>query len=152
MTIKDPVEILYLCLMYRWQKTAPPDRHYGTLDESPEQNSQVARLAYVLKKIAIGQIDRFFGELGKLTSRKDGSAYVLRQKTRLESPYPLWKGWYLEGCASLEQKRVIIRQLRQLGLSPTFVKAVDDFVSGDVIDRYFPTEKQEEMLISQLKK
>jgi hypothetical protein len=147
MRLRDPVECLYLSLMHRWQVTAPPDHNWGLLDGEPVQNSQVARLAYVLKKVAVGQVEQVFRALEKLTRRRDGSSLISTQPARMESPYPLWDGWYLEGCISLEQKRTVVRQLRQLGLTPAFIDAVEDFVAGDNIDRHFPTpEEQAEMV------
>ena len=150
MRLSDPVEILYLGLMVRWQSTAPGDRKQGLLDGVPEVNSQMARLAYVLKKIAAGQVDITFSRLEALTGRRDGSAYISLQEKRLENPHALLGDWYLEGCTSLEQKRKIIRELKMLGLSPTFVRAVDDFVSAKPIDKYFPTNAEAERILRQI--
>ena len=124
MRVRDPVELLYLGLMQRWTSTAPADGCHGALDGNPEQNSQVARLGYVLQKIAAGQVDKYFAKLEKLTRRRDGCSYVSKDSVRMKEPRLLWEGWYLEGCASLEQKRGIIRNLRQLGLSPSSIGIV----------------------------
>ena len=150
MRLRDPVEILYLTLMHRWQSTAPDDRKQGLLDGVPEVNSQVARLAYVLTKIAAGQVERTLSKLEKLTGRRDGSSYITKHKQQLENPYALLDDWYLEGCTSLEQKRNIIRELKMLGLTPTFVRAVDDFVSAKPIDKYFPTNAEAEQILQQI--
>ncbi len=150
MRLRDPVECLYLSLMYRWQKSAPPDHHTGRLDGEPTENCQITRLAYVLKKVAVGQVDATFCRLETLTVRRDGSSYISKRPNTMQSPYPLWDGWCLEGCASLDQKRLIIRQLRQLGLSPSFVESVEDFVAGEAIDRYFPTLAEQEEILQQI--
>jgi len=150
MHVLDPVECLYLSLMHRWQTTAPPDHHTGRLDGEPEENSQVARLAYVLKKIAVGQVDETFASLEKLTLKRDGSSHISKDTRRMRSPYPLWDGWYLEGCMDLVAKLEIIRQLRQLGLSPAFVRSVESFVANDPIDRYLPSLQEQEEIIRRL--
>jgi hypothetical protein len=147
MHVLDPVECLYLSLMHRWQTTAPPDHHTGLLDGEPAENSQVARLAYVLNKIAVGQVDAMFARLEKLTVKRDGTSHISRDMRRMCNPYPLWDGWYLEGCMSLEAKLDIVRQLRQLGLSPTFVRSVESFVANEPIDRYFPSQQEQEEVI-----
>jgi hypothetical protein len=149
MHVRDPVECLYLSLMHRWQEAAPPDHHMGLLDGEPAENCQITRLAYVLMKVAVGQVHQTFSTLEQLTVRRDGRSHISRNRDRMESPYSLWDGWFLEGCVSLDQKRVIIRQLRQLGLTPTFVQAVEDFVAGKHIDRYFPTREEQEEIIRQ---
>lgn len=70
MRLRDPVEIVYLALMHRWQTTAPGDRKHGTLDGEPEVDSPVARLAYMLNKLAVGQTERVFRTLERLTVRR----------------------------------------------------------------------------------
>lgn len=151
MRLRNPVEILYLDLMHRWQSTAPGDGKHGTLDGMPEINSQVARLAYVLNKIGAGQIKKIFSKLESLTERRDGSSHISKYKEQLENPYPLLDGWYLEGCASLEKKHDLVRELRMLGVSPTFVRAVDDFVSGKSIDKYFPNDGELVEIVRQIR-
>lgn len=147
MHVLDPVECLYLSLMQRWQTTAPPDHHTGLLDGEPAENSQVARLAYVLKKIAAGQVDETFARLERLTVKRDGSSHISRDKRRMRAPHPLYGDWWLEGCMSLATKLDIIRQLRQLGLSPAFVRSVESFVANEPIDRYFPSLQEQKEIV-----
>jgi hypothetical protein len=135
--------------MKRWHLSAPADGHYGELDGVREQNSQEARLAYALQKVAAGQVERAFSTLSQCAQRRDGGSYISKDRERMTSPRPLWNGWYLEGCASLEQKRTIIRSLKHLGLSPGMVAAVDAFVSGEDIDKYYPTDEEAEEMIRQ---
>jgi len=150
MRVRSAVEVLYLSLMKRWHNTAPADRRYGSLDGKREQNSQEARLAYVLQKIGAGQVDRAFSTLSRLIERRDGGSYISKDGARMESPRPLWNGWFLEGCASMEQKRGIIRELKHLGLSPPFIEAVDDFVAGKDIEKYFPTDEEAEEIVRRI--
>ena len=147
MHIRDAVEFLYLSRMHRWQTNAPPDHRMGLLGDTPTENSQVARLAFALKDIAVGQVEETLVPLQRLTVKHDGSSYVSKDARHMKSPYPLLKGWYLEGCTSLPQKLAIARRLRQLGRSPTFVDAVASFVANESVDRYFPTDEQLEEMI-----
>ncbi len=39
MHLTEPVELLYLSLMLRWERSAPPDLHEGRLDGEPERNT-----------------------------------------------------------------------------------------------------------------
>ena len=48
MHLSDPVEILYLALMLRWEKSAPANNHIGYLDGVATRNSQKARLAFAI--------------------------------------------------------------------------------------------------------
>jgi hypothetical protein len=73
--------------MHRWQTTAPGDRKQGLLDDVLEVNSQVAGLAYVLKKTAAGQADKTFSRPEALTDRRDDSSYINKQKQRLKSAF-----------------------------------------------------------------
>lgn len=147
MHVLDPVECLYLSLMHRWQTTAPPDRHMGVLDGEPAENSQIARLAYVLNKIAIGQVDETFEKLERLTVKRDCSSHISRDTRRMRAPHPLHGDWYLEGCMSLLAKLEIVRQLRHLGLSRAFIQSVENFVANDGIDRYLPTHEEQQEII-----
>jgi hypothetical protein len=146
----DPVEILYVALMYRWEKNAPPDRHAGFLDGEPARNTQIARLVDVLNKIAAGNDERTFSTLAQHSRRNDGRSYISKDKSWMEQPCPLSAGWFFEGCTSLIQKQEIIRQFTKLGLSPAFAACVDDFVAGRTIVDYFPTEAEDREILAKI--
>ena len=133
-----PVEMLYVALMMRWQNDAPADGHMGSLDGISARNTQKARLAYVLDKIAVGNVDDFYVALSKLATRSDGESYISLRSNWMNDPIPLLGGWFLEGCMSMEQKRQsIILPLVHLGFSAAFRAAFEDFVEGREIDKYF---------------
>lgn len=146
--IKNTVELLYLALMIRWERSAPPDGQKGNLDGKGVINSQTARLAYILSKIAAGSEARDYQILARYTRRRDGNSRVSKIGASMKSPCPLTNGWYLEGCANLKMEKFeCIHALTYLGLSARFVDAVEDFVSGKSIISYYPTiEQQEEIL------
>ena len=151
MHLVDPVEILYLYFMLRWERSAPPDQHKGYLDGAEERNSQISRMAYIVKKIAVGAEERVFNLLAMHSSRADGRSYISKDSSWMKQPYPLWDGWFFEGCTSLKQKQDIIQSLTRLGLSPAFVACVDDFVEGRSVERFKPTEEDEEIVMQKVR-
>ncbi len=70
----------------------------------------------------------------------------------MKEPYPLWDGWFFEGCTNLAQKQSILQYLTRVGLSPTFVACADDFVAGKSIERYLPTDDDQEKMEEILRK
>lgn len=148
--LTNTVEILYLSLMLRWERTAPPDRHTGFLDGNLETNSQTSRFAYVVKKIACGTEGKAYHTFERFTRRNDGHAYISRDQSWMNAPYPLSLGWYFEGCTNLEQKQHCIRSVIQLGLSPLFERCLDDFVAGKSIADYMPTFDEQDAILKRL--
>ncbi|MBC8637311.1 hypothetical protein IAG25_10855 [Caballeronia sp. EK] len=140
--VTAPVELLYLALLRKWVKTAPPDGKYGFRDGEKCCNSQTARLARVLNIIAAGNHDDFFNALARYTRkpRGDGSL-VTRDKGALQDPYPLINGWYVEQCLNLPQKLAIVDYLTRLGLSSPFANAAREFVAAQPFDQFEPDER-----------
>ena len=151
MRLKDTVEILYLALMLRWERTAPPYRKQGLLDEESERNTQISRMVYLLRKVAVGTEDKTYTTLARHSRRNDGESYISRNSAWMEQPRELDSGWYFEGCTNLPQKQVILQGLKDVGLSASFVACADDFVSGKSIQQYLPTEEEQEDIIARIK-
>ena len=149
MHLSDSVEILYLALMLRWEKSAPANNHLGYLDGVPTRNSQKARLAYVLSKIAAGN-PRFLPALSLRTRRKDGESYVSSSPAWMAEPCELLDGWFLEGCMRLEQKAAITSAVVRLGHSALFGASMDDFVEGKSVRKYMPSIEEQEALVRRL--
>lgn len=147
--LSDPVEILYLALMLRWEKSAPSNNHLGYLDGVPTRNSQKARLAYVLRKIAAGN-PRFLPALSLRTRRQDGESYVSTNPSWMSEPCGLLDGWFLEGCMRLEQKAAVTSAVVRLGHSALFGACMDDFVEGKSVRIYMPTIEEQEALVHRL--
>ena len=145
--VKTPVELVYLNLMLRWEQTAPSENHQALLDGQPARNTQTARLAFILNKVAAGCESRVFPSLCSHTRRADGRSYVSQDSRWMKEPYPLLDGWYLEGCQNIGQKLKVTEALRYLDLSAQFVACVDEFVSGRSVQGFMPTQDEcEEML------
>lgn len=147
MGIKNTVEYLYLALMLRWEKSAPPDRHEGLLDSEPARNTQITRMAYILRKVAAGQEERTYQVLSRHSRRNDGSSYVSKESSWMTQPYPLSAGWFFEGCTSLVQKQDILQHLTKIGLSPHLVNCIDQFVAGKSIENCIPTDEEAEKIL-----
>lgn len=146
MRVLEPVEILYLSLMQRWERSAPADKHQGFLDGEPARNTQTERLKYVLEKVALGSqatTERVYSTLARYTRRQDGESYISRKSDWMQQPEPLSGGWFFEGCTSLEQKLNVMSALSHVGLSGAFVQATAEFVSNKPIDQFLPTEADE---------
>jgi hypothetical protein len=149
--IKDPVELLYLSLMLRWERTAPPDREQGTLDGEPARNTQISRMAYVLQKIAAGTKERAYQTLARYTRRNDGESYISKDSSWMKEPYLLGEGWFFEGCTSLVQKQSSLQHLTKLGLSGVFVACADDFVAGNSVEKYLPIDEEQEEILRKIR-
>lgn len=146
MRVVEPVEVLYLALMQRWESSAPPDKHQGYLDGEPTRNTQTQRLKYVLEKVALGApgtTERVYSTLATHSRREDGESYISKNCSWMKEPEPLSDGWFFEGCTSLPQKENVIAALAHVGLSPAFLNALVDFVAHKPIGKYFPTLEDE---------
>mgnify|MGYP001810446238 CR=1 FL=1 len=151
MRVIEPVEVLYLSLKHRWERTAQPDRHEGELDGVPTRNTQVERLAFLLKKIALGRhSERIHSTLARHTGRNDGNSYVSKDPSWMEQPTILTDGWYFEGCTSLVQKQAILHNLGKLGFSGPFCQATEDFVANKSIKKYLPNEDDEKEVLARI--
>lgn len=154
MRVVVPVEVLYLSLMHRWERTAPADKHHGYLDGQPTLNTQTARLKYVLEKIAAGSTEtteRVYSTLARYSRRNDGESYVSRNMNWMKQPEDLSDGWYYEACTSLKQKLSVVAALSHVGLSSRFVQAVAEFVSSRSIEDFFPTAEFEEEITRRIR-
>lgn len=147
MGLKNTVEYLYLALMLRWEKNAPPDRHAGLLDGETARNTQITRFAYILRKIAAGQAERTYNKLSRYSRRNDSESYVSKDSSWMIEPYPLSEGWFFEGCTSLVQKAEIIQQLTKFDLSQSLVNCIEDFVSGKSIEKHIPSDEEAEEIL-----
>jgi hypothetical protein len=149
--LSDPVELLYLALMLRWERTAPPDQHQGSLDGLPVRNTQIARMADLLRKIGAGESERVFRSLARYARRNDGRSYISKDHAWMIEPCPLLDGWFFEGCVSLERKQAILQNLTKLGFSSDFVACTDEFVAGRSIQKYLPTDEEQAEIVIKLR-
>ncbi len=154
MRVLEPIEVLYLSLMQRWQRSAPADKHQGSLDGEVVRNTQTERLKYVLEKVSLGSAantDRVYSTLARYTRRQDGESYISKKSNWMQQPETLSGGWFFEGCTSLEQKLNVVSALSHVGLSGPFVQATAEFVSHNSIEQFFPTEVDEPEINKRIK-
>lgn len=151
MQLEDPVEILYLGLMLRWETTSPLDGHQGLLDGEPKRNTQISRMVYLLRKIAAGNEERTYQVLADFTRRDDGESYISRDPSWMREPERLNEKWFFEGCTSLVQKQSFLEHLTKLGLSSAFVACADAFVSGESVRKFVPTEAEQNEILRKVR-
>lgn len=140
--VTQPVEFVYYTLMRRWVRSAPVDGHWGLLDDEKTNNSQVARLAYILAKLNVGSEDDVYRTLARYVRRRDGRSPISQDESWMQQPMSLGESWYLEGCMSLPQKQECVDALRHVGRSQALIDCINDFVGGQPIDGYNPTEEE----------
>lgn len=144
--------MLYLALMRKWVRTAPPDRQFGLRGGKKCCNSQSARLARVLVLIASGNHDDFYSGVARYTRKPRGNdSLVTRNKGTLDNPYALSHGWYLEQTLNLGQKQDICDVLPHLGLSSAFTNAVRAFVAAQPFDQYEPDERDAAVILANIR-
>jgi hypothetical protein len=73
----EPEEYLYLHVLLRWERDAPPDRHEGLLDGTFAKNTQTARIVNVLKLVT-GLDDQQLKKLERSSERRDGRSYIFK--------------------------------------------------------------------------
>jgi hypothetical protein len=149
---RRPEEYFYLALLSKWERKAPPDKHWSRLDGKPAQNTQTARMARLLT-IVTGLDDATMRKLERYTKRNDGNSYVSKNSSWMREAYPLGKGWYFEGNMSLLDKKKIIHSFPEMGISSReFASCAQDFVEGKSISKYWPSEEEAVRQIEQWEK
>jgi hypothetical protein len=112
----------------------------------------MSRMAFVLNKVGAGVEDKYFQKLAVGASwSKPGGQFLDKNMEHMENPITLNKGWWLDGCASLERKIEMMQDLTKLGLSPTFARCACDFVAGKSVATYMPTESEQDEIIQTLR-
>lgn len=149
MGVKTSVELLWLALMLRWQKAGVSDQDHCTLDGKPAINSQIERMAYILRKLGAGADEGRFRTLSVHTRRQDGCSYISKDSSWMKDPVDIGDGWFFEGCTSLPQKRVILGALSKVGYSTPFVECCEEFVAGESVRRFLPAKEEAERMLAE---
>lgn len=148
MIIKNSAEYFWILLMLSWEKTVPQDKHEEHPDQEPGKSSAIARMAFILSKIALGQEERVFQLLSQHVHKQDGdSSYISKDSSGMKNPYILSNGWFLDSCASIEQKQKILQSLTKLDLSQTLLNIIDEFLAGKSINSQVPSEKETQEIL-----
>ena len=149
MGVKTREELLWLALMLRWENAGVPDGVFCTLDGEPAINSQIERMAYVLRKLGTGADGGRFQTLAVHTPRQDGSSYISKDSSWMKEPKDIGDGWFFEGCTSLRQKRDVVSALSKIGYSTPFVECCEEFVAGKSVRRFLPTKEEAQRMLAE---
>ena len=132
-------------------KNAPLEGKQGLLDGKPERNTQISRMAFVLNKVCVLLEEKYFLKLSTGPSwSKPGGKFLDKNNTHMTNAHSLKKGWWLDGCASLDKKIETMYDLRKIGMSYTFINCTCDFISGKSIKSYLPSEKEQDGIIKKI--
>jgi len=86
MGVKTCEELLWLALMLRWENAGVTDGVSCTLDGEPAKNSQIERMAYVLRKLSTSADGGRFQTLAVHTRRQDGGSYISKDTSWMKEP------------------------------------------------------------------
>ena len=124
------MEMLLIIGMGNWQESAPPPGKHGSKGGVWMENSQQARLQFLLQAIGTHDPDRVYRVLERRThyTRTDTSSVT---RVRPAQPLMLNDNWYLDTCLNLPQKLEVVEALKHLGYSRDFVDTAKRFVAGE---------------------
>lgn len=123
------MEMLHLYGLGKWESTAPPPGKYGFHGGNWRENSQQARLQYLLKNVGLRSPEDTYSTLAVRTR----NAISMDSKITKREPaqgLPLSGNWYLDCCLNVGQKMAIVEALLHLGYSRRFVENAKRFVAG----------------------
>lgn len=126
------LEMLHIIGMGKWESTAPPPGKVGLYGEVELENSQQARLRYLLHGIGVIDPEKTYSTL-VLKTRNDRNMDSKITANRPIQGLPLFGRWYLDCCLNLGQKLEIVRALRYIGYSQRFIEIAKRFVAGQPI-------------------
>jgi hypothetical protein len=128
------MEMIHILAMSRWESTAPPPGKVGLHGGIELENSQQARLQYLLKGIGVGDPERTYSRLAVETRNHR----TMDSKITTERPahgLPLLGRWHLDCCLNLRQKLEIVGALWHLGYSQFFIEIAKRFLAGQPISK-----------------
>jgi hypothetical protein len=126
------LEMLHIIGMGKWESTAPSPGEVGPYGEIELENSQQARLRYLLGNIGVIDPEKVYSTLAVKTR----NARSLDSKITANRPtqgLPLLGRWHLNCCLNLGQKLEIVNALRYIGYSQRFIEIAKRFVAGQPI-------------------
>lgn len=126
-TLMTALEMLHICGMGRWECTAPQPGKYGYRGGVELENSQQARLQYLLEGVGFQNPDETYSSLAAKTRCHrtfDSKITKIRPVQGLQLP----GGWHLNCCLNLGQKLEIVDTLCHLGYSRQFIDSAKRFV------------------------
>lgn len=129
-SFQGALEMLHILGMGKWESTAPTPGRFGSKGGVWMENSQQARLQFLLQGVGVHDPDAAYSVLEQRThySRTDTSSIT---KARPAQSLTLNDSWYLDTCLSLPQKLEVVDALKHLGYSRDFIETAKRFVAGE---------------------
>lgn len=124
------LEMLHILGMGKWESEAPEPGTVGLRGGSSLENSQQARLQFVLENVGVPNPEQAYSTLALKTRSSKGNGDSKVTMKRPVQGLPLLGSWYLDICLSLPQKLEIIDALLYLDYSPRFIAIAREFVAG----------------------
>ena len=135
------MEMLHILGMGKWEETAPDPGQYGWKGDVWMENSQQARLQYLLQCIGLPDPDRIYSVLATETQRpRTYESSVTRARPSLS--LTLNDRWYLDCCLNLPQKLQVVEALKHVGFSQSFIEMAKRFVAGKTRHGNMPFRSQ----------
>jgi len=132
------MEMLHILGIGRWEETAPEPGQHGLKGGVWMENSQQARLQYLLQGIGLSDPDRVYSVIATETRRpRTHESSVTR--SRPVQWLALNDRWHLDACLSLPQKLQVVEALRHLGFSRRFIETAKRFVAGECLCGNIPS-------------
>lgn len=137
---KVVAELVLMFSLFKWQQTAPSPGQFATKGDTFMENSQQARLQYLLQRVAVLNPNHIYQTISVHARRVDGESPISTKSNWMKQPLQLNERWFLEACISLPQKKTIVAQLKWVGISSRMIACGEDFVAGETIASYLPPE------------
>ena len=124
------IEMLHILALGKWESTAPAPGRTGMRNGLPLENSQQARLHYLLAGIGVINSEQTYSTLAVKTRNQKGDTDSKITTRKPEQGLALNGRWYLDCCLNLAQKLEVVDALNHLGYSRKFIKIAECFVEG----------------------
>ncbi len=131
------MEMLHILGMGKWEETAPEPGQYGLKNGVWMENSQQARLQYLLQGIGLSDPDGVYSVIAQETRRPHTYESSVT-RARPVQWLALNDRWYLDGCLNLPQKLQVVEALKRLGFSRNFIETAKCFVAGESLNKHMP--------------
>jgi len=123
------IEMLHILGMTKWQSTAPQVGKYGWRNGERLQNSQQARLQYLLESVGFQDPEGIYSTLA-IRNRYERVSESKITKSKPHQGLPLPGGWHIDSCQNINQKLEVVETLTNLGYSRDFITFAKKFVNG----------------------
>jgi hypothetical protein len=124
------LEVLHIIALGKWESTGPAPGRTGMRNGIPLQNSQQARLHFLLEGVGAINSEKTYSTLAVKTRSQKGATDSKITTRKPAHGLALNGRWYLDCCLNLAQKLEVVDALNHLGYSRKFIKIAECFVEG----------------------